>query len=536
MSLTFLTRNLTVIILAFVFTLCSCTRVDQGYKVLNMNLGFEPEALDWNIAGDIYSYTIIHKIMHGLTQFSEDAEEKLAVKPALAKSWTISEDGLDYIFEIDERAIWSDKREVLAQDFMDSLTRTLEPSFGAPYAELLQIIDMDRSKVLAKKKLRLSLKYPASYFIYLTASCFMYPIRQDLIDKYGDTWTEADKILSTGPYLLDYWQHEYKIVLKKNPDYFLKDEIENNIDELKFFMVPEQSSAFTLFKNKQFDWIDGGSIPTSEFANLEKCLAEEKHISELPEICRDFDIASSSLLRNTFLGFNVNKKPFDDIRVRKAFAYALDRKAIASLRGRGDIGNATWIPPGLSYFYRKDKQYIFDPSSAQDLLNEAGYSDKSKFPEVIFLYPSREDAKALAEIMHSMWHKNLGVDVKLVAQEWKVFMKTLKDDTPHLYRLSWGADYPEPSTFMQLFTRDNPINYGKWFNQNYEDLVFKGMSSLNIEESKKYYLAAEKILLDQEMGIAPLFVNRQLLLKQANIKNIKPDPMDLVFIDKVQKL
>ncbi len=521
--------------LSILFFICSlsfsCTALKSNSKSLNMNLGFEPQSLDWNIAGDTYSYTVISKIMIGLTQFTESDSGELSLKPGLAKSWDIREGGKEYVFYLDERAKWSDGRELRAQDFIDSLERTFSDDFGAPYAELLAVIDMNKSKAVDDKTLKLVLKYPTSYFLYLTASCFSYPIRMDLIDQYGDSWTEAENMVSIGPYLLDHWQHEYKIVLKANPDYFLKDQLKNNLDILKFFMVAEQSSAFTLFKNKQFDWIDGGSVPTSEFKNLEQCLEN----GEVTKLCDDFYIESSSLLRNTFLGFNVHKKPFDNPLVRKAFAYALDRKALVKLRGRGDIPNANWVPPGLAYFYRADKAIIYDPVKAKALLAKAGYPNGKGLEEIEFLYPSREDAKALAEIMHSMWHKVLGVDVKLIAQEWKVFMKTLREDTPHLYRLSWGADYPEPSTFMQLFTKNNQINYGKWYSPEYDNLILEAMSSLDKKQSKMYYQKAEKILLEEEMAIAPLFVNRQVLLKQANIKNIKPNPMDLFFIDKVTK-
>ena len=416
--------NLRLIIsILFCYLSVSCNALKPDLKSLNMNLGFEPQSLDWNLAGDSYSYTIISKIMLGLTQFTESDNGDLIIKPGLAKSWTISDDAKEYIFYLDERAVWSDGCKLKAQNFIDSLERTAAPDFGAPYAELLSIIDLEKSEVIDDKTLKLVLKFPASYFLYLTASCFSYPIRLDLIEKYGDSWTEPENMVSIGPYLLDHWQHEYKIVLKSNPDYFLKEQLEDNLDLLKFFMVAEQSSAFTLFKNKQFDWIDGGSVPTSEFKHLEKCLKETTGEEKL---CDDFHISNSSLLRNTFLGFNVHKKPFDNALVRKAFAYALDRKALVKLRGRGDIPNATWVPPGLQYFYRDDKAIIYDPEKARALLAEAGYPNAKGLAEIEFLYPSREDAKALAEIMHSMWHKVLGVDVKLKCSGVESFYENLK--------------------------------------------------------------------------------------------------------------
>ena len=119
-----------------------------------MNLGFEPQSLDWNIARDIYSPTIISKIMIGLTQFTELDTGEINIKSGLATSWDISVDGKEYIFYLDERVKWSDGRELKAQDFIDSLERTFTDDFGAPYAELLAVIDMDKSKAVDDKTLK----------------------------------------------------------------------------------------------------------------------------------------------------------------------------------------------------------------------------------------------------------------------------------------------------------------------------------------------------------------------------------------------
>lgn len=507
---------LSVIVTCLQFS--ACTKINNNTaKCLNMNLGFEPETLDWNRVSDAYSPTIISQIMDGLTSFDEKDGE-VVVKPAIAKSWTINEDGTEYTFFLDERAKWSDGKPVIAQHFIDSFHRALSPEIASPYANLLSVMDLENSKAIDEHTLLIKLKFPATYFLFLTAQCFTYPIRLDLINKYADNWVEAEHMVSNGRFLLKEWRHEYKIHLKANPEYFLKDEIKSNLEELKFFMVPEQSSAFTLFKKGQFDWIDGGSIPSSEFNQLEKLRP-----------------LKSSLLRSTFLGFNTQKEPFNNALVRKAFSYAINREELIKLRARGDIPTASWIPPGLKSFHNTERGLGYNPQLARDLLKQAGFPNGKGFPTVEYVYPSREDSKALAEIMHSMWQKELNIKVKLVALEWKVFMKTLSEDTPSLYRLSWGADYPEPSTFMYLFTKDFPINYGKWFNPNYDNLVNAAVRSLDQQKSRELYLAAEKILLEEEMAIAPLCVNSQVLLKHENIHNIKPNPMDILFLEKVVK-
>jgi oligopeptide transport system substrate-binding protein len=495
---------------------CSCLPEENQVKTLRMNLGSEPDTLDWNQAKDSMSFDIIVNLMQGLYRFNLTPAGEIVVEGACANSYEVSEDKLTYIYQLKPEAKWHDGMPVTAQHFIDSFKRTLDPLTAAPYSDLLSIIDLEKSTALSADQLKIVLKRPASYFKYLMASPFAYPIRHDLIEKYGNDWTKPEYIVTNGFFKLKSWQHEYKIVLERFSDYWQPSI--GNVGRLKYFMVAEQSSAFTLFKNKQFDWIDGRSIPNSELSKI------------------DFNgplATKTPLLRNTYLGFNTKIKPFNDARVRKAFAYALDRQKLCKLQARESLANTTWIPPGLSFYHNKSKDLDYKPKLARKLLKQAGYNSKN-FPEIKFLYPSREDAKILAEIMQSMWHEELGVPVTLVAKEWKVFLKELEDNTPHMFRLNWGADYPDPDTFMQLFTKNNSINHGKWFNPDYDKYIYQAGISLDPDLRRKLYLKAEKILIDDEMAISPLFVNTQILLKNSKIEGLTVNPMDVVFLEQVR--
>lgn len=500
----------------FLLTLSSCHFEKKKSDLLNMNLGFEPSSLDWNLANDSYSFDVISNIMVGLTRFDEDEDGKLLVKPACAKSWTKSKDGLDYIFYLDPKAKWTDGRKVKAQDFMDSIKRTLDPNTGAPYADLISIIDLEKSLAINDQTLKLHLKHPASYFIYLSSYTLLLPIRLDLIKKYGDKWTEPEYMISNGPYILKEWQHEYKILLERNPDYFLEDSAK--IKYIKMFMVSEQSSAFTLYKNNQLDWIDGGSIPSSEIKNL-----------------KSSDYTSKLLLRNSFIGFNTKKAPFDDPLVRKAFSYSINRKNLVKMISRGYEPNATWIPPALKDFHDSSRGLDYKPDEARSLLKKAGFPEGRDFPKVKFLIPSNEESKLNAEALQAMWKEELGVKVDIEAMEWKVFMETLRIDTPDLYKLNWGADYPDPDTFMQLFSTYNQINYGSWSNLEYDALINKAAAIDEISTRRRLYLMAEQILTKDEMAIAPLYINTQILMRKSNIKNLRVNSMDMVFLNKVEK-
>jgi len=138
--------------------------------------------------------------------------------------------------------------------------------------------------------------------------------------------------------------------------------------------------------------------------------------------------------------------------------------------------------------------------------------------------------------LQAIWKKELNVEVKITAMEWKSFLARLKDDPPELFRLNWGADYPDPDTFAQLFVSNNQINYGHWSNSLYDSLIKTAGASNNNELRKKLYTQAEFLLSQKELGIAPLYVDKQVIFSRSHVKNLEFNPMDIVFLDKVNLL
>ena len=220
-------------------TLNSCSKTPEP-DTLRMNLGTEPPTLDWNRLQDYNSMEIVANIMVGLTRFSTNDNGEAISIPGCALSWDISKDGLRYLFHLDPQAKWTDGQAVTAQHFIDSYTRMLDPATAAPYADLISMIDIQNSKAMNDHELLIKLRHPTPYFIYLSSSVITYPIRLDLINKYGSTWTEPQNLITNGPYKLKKWQHEYKILLERNDDFFQN---KAKIKYLKYFMVSEQSSA-----------------------------------------------------------------------------------------------------------------------------------------------------------------------------------------------------------------------------------------------------------------------------------------------------
>lgn len=505
----------------------ACTNLKRKRFIpgtLRLNLGFEPDTLDWAKATDSYSFDVITNIMSGLTKYNNELQSV----PALAKGWKISNDGKTYIFLLDKNTKWSDGKPVLASDFVYGWQRILNPLTAGPYAYLLYPIKNARLyntgkiedpkkigvKALTEEILQVELEYPLAFFLNLTSWATFFPARKDIIEKYKDDWTSPKKIITCGPFNLESWQHEYKIVLKKNPYY---KNPEPKLDEIKYHIIPEQSSAFSLYLNDELDCIDSRSIPISEIETVKKMK----------------ETMFEPLLRVTYIGFNVNKPPFDNKYVRAAFSYALDRKIFPKVLGRGEIPGSTWIPPGLKDFYTPEIGCEYNQNLAKELLAKAGYPNGANFPKVTMLFPTREDAKLISESVQSIWQKVLNVKIEIENQEWKVYLNTLQQNPPHLFRMSWGADYPDPDTFMTLFTSNSGNNHGRWKNKSYDRIIDLAAKTLNLGERKSLYKQAQKILLEEEVAVSPLFFNTQILLNKPWVKHFKFNAMDLIFCEDI---
>ena len=506
------------------FGCTSLKKTDFIPKVLRLNLGFEPDTLDWSKATDSYSFDVIANIMVGLTKYNND----LKSIPSLATSWEISNDGRIYTFFLDRTTQWTDGKPVVAGDFIYSWQRILNPQTAGPYAYLLypiknayefnigQIKDPSQLgiKALDDYTLQVELDSPLAFFLNLTSWCIYFPQRKDIVEKYKDDWTEPENIITCGPFKLDKWQHEYKVTLKRNPYY--KNPIPN-LEEVRFFIVPEQSSAFSLYLNNELDYIDNRSIPISEIETVRKMSETNIH----------------PLLRGTYVGFNVNKPPFDNQLARAAFSHAINRNVYPKVLKRGEVPATSWIPPGLKDFYSPEIGRDYNPDLAKELLSKAGYPNGKGFPKVKMYFPTREDAKLIAEASQALWKKILNVNVEIVNLEWKVYLSSLQQDPPHLFRMSWGADYPDPDTFMSVFTSTAGNNHGRWKNKTYDHLVTQATKTLDLNVRKSLYKKAQKILLEEDVAIVPLLFNTQVLLNKPWIKNFQFNAMDLVYFDQI---
>jgi oligopeptide transport system substrate-binding protein len=490
---------------------------------LRINIGSEPPTLDWSLATDSTSFTVINNIMEGLTRFGKDYKPE----PSLAERWEISEDGKTITFHLRKGVFWTDGRPLKARDFEYSWKRLLNPGTGADYAYFLYDIEgaedynagretnPDRVgvKALDDDTLLVKLKRPASYFLSLLTFMSTFPMRKDVVEKYGVKWTEPENIATIGPCMLSSWRHHERIVLSRNPRYYGE---RPRIERVYMIMNENPTSALALYESGELDFIDGRGIPPLE----------------VPRLRLSPEFKSEPQFRGNYIGFNVKKAPFDNPLVRRAFSAAIDRVSLAELIQGAGIPSTSWIPKGM-LGYDPEVGIKFNPEHAKAWLAEAGYRNGKGFPRVTFLYPDVGSNRIVAEAIQSMWKEYLGVEVELDNQEWKVFLSTLDTDPPPIFRASWGADFPDPHNFMNLFECKSGNNRTGWCNPEYDALVEKAAEEGDPEKRTAIYREAQRILTEVDVPIVPLFISVQQNMVKPYVVGLDPDPLGLILFSRV---
>ncbi|MBY0402547.1 MAG: peptide ABC transporter substrate-binding protein, partial [Cyanobacteria bacterium] len=435
---------------------------------------------------------------------------------------------LHYVFHLRHNAQWSDGKPVTAQHFVDGWRRGLTPANGSEYVSFLfeiknakafydgKLKDFQQVGVhaLGPSVLKVDLERPIPYFLSLVASAVAYPARLDNIQRDGEQFTEAGKFITNGPYLLNSWKHEDRMGLVPNPLYYGS---KPKVDFVEFLMVNDANTSVVMYENNELDYIESPSSISS---------FDIRRLKTHP------DYHSGILFGMFYLGFNTTAKPFDNPKVRQAFGYALDRTYFPKLLQSGQQTTLSWIPPHL-FGYNPKIGLPFNPVKAKKLLEEAGYPDGKNFPPVELSFRTMYDIQKEAEIAQYQWKKNLNVSVTLRNMEWKVYLKRLGEqkDPVQLYRLSWFADFPDPDTFMSLFTKNNGNNKSRWKSHQYDEWIQEASVERNPKQRQQLYDKAQELLIEQEAVILPLYVGRKSYLVKPYVHGLTVNPLNLIDLD-----
>lgn len=485
----------------------------------------EPPTLDWNKSTDTTSSLVIQNLMEGLTEY-DFSKKFVRLRPALAKSWKSSPDKKTWTFNLQKKALWTDGQPLTAQNFIDGWERLLNPQTGSEYAYFLFPVKNARAynqgaikdfnqvgvKALNPTTLLVELDQGLFYFPYLLTHPSTFPIRKDIIDKKKSLWTSPANIVTLGPYTLQRWDHDKALILRQNKTYYGK---QPSVKKVILYIIPDETTVMNLYSAGRLD------------------IATPLLSRDLPFLKNRKDHHQHNILILYYYGFNVESPALKDPRMRKAIIHAVNREEIVRLLNRGDQPSKGWIPKGL-FAHNKDIGLDFDPEKSRALLREMGYSSPAELPKVQIFYNTTTDHKMIAENIQAQLKKNIGLPVELNNQEWKTYLQRLKTKDVELFRLGWLADYPDPDNFMNLMASFSDNNHTNWKNKKYDELILKAMSMEDGPERRALYDKAQKILLEDDSPVFPLFTGVSHILISPRVKNYPMNVMSYVLFKNIE--
>lgn len=493
-------------------------------KVLHFGNGAEPQDLDLQTITGVPEHHLMIALNEGLVSQNPDG---IHVEPGVAQSWEVSADGRVFTFHLRPDAKWTTGEVITAQDFVRSYKRILTATLGADYSYMLwlaegaeeyqkgEITDFAQTgfKALDDRTLQITLKKPAPFFVNSLTHYAWFPVHIPTIEKFGGlerkgtAWTRQENIVTNGPFRLKAWLPNQKIIAERNPLYWGKEQVK--LDEIHFYPVELADTEERMFRSGQLDITN--EMPPSKIPVYQK---RDPQLISIAPYCGVY-----------FYRFNVTRKPLDDKRVRRALSLAIDREAIVkSVTKGGQLPAYSVVPPGTGG-YQPEHRLEGDIAEAKRLLAEAGYPDGKGFPRVQLLYNTLETHRSTAEAIQQMWKKNLGVEIGLYNQEWKVYLDSQKQSDFQIQRAGWIADYIDPHVFFDLWETGNRNNNTLWGNPEYDRLLRESLDAKTEQERFAIYQKMEAILID-ELPIMPIYFYTRPRLINPRVLNYRTLPLD----------
>ena len=492
--------------------------------------GPNPETLDPSLNSAVDGANTIITIFEPLLIINENNE----VIGGQAESWTTSEDGLTWTFTMRDGLKWSDGTDLTAKDFEYSFKRMADPATAAPYAatclgmidgfDAAQAGDTDALNVKASddgKTLTIVLSYPCSYFDKMAAFASMSPVQQATVEANGDAWcTSAETFVSNGPYMITEWTPSERIVLSKNPNYVGGwDNSKIVSDSITLLLLEDSSASFAAYNSGEAVLIK--DVPTDEIPSLTKA-----------EDGGDFYV--DTILGTYYVSMNLQRDAFQNAKVRKALALAIDRDYVANTIMQGTFSAASNIVgPGIvdaqGYFYDNANggspyiaaDYEANMAEAKKLLEEAGYPNGEGYPTIEYSTNDAGYHVPLAEYLQQAWG-DLGITLTINKMEWSSFTPARRAGEYDVARNGWVMDYNDPSNMLDLFCTSNGNNDGKYANADFDAAI----DASRVADSAEHFAQLHKAedILMEDMGCIPVAYYNEFWLQTSSLKGTWHSP------------
>jgi len=512
---------------------------EEAEQTLRVNLGGNPTTIDPQKAGNARDISIAVQVFDGLLGFNEDLSLKAVVAEEVpsTENGGISEDGLTYTFKIRQNVTWSDGEQVTAQDFVYAMERLFTYDTGAIYRSVYYPVIENALQYLLDTKagetpsvelgvsalddytLEITLNAPCYSFLERMALWAVYPIRQDIVEEHGDDWAmDPDTYIGNGPFKLKNWVADDHITLERNDNYW---GIPAKLDEVRYAMYDDDATEYLAYMAGD---LDISRIPMG----VERTVADSTELLSYPR------------LKTNALFFDCSEPPFDNDKLRQAFAMAINRTDLVD-KLQGGRGSVTycWIPAGMpgydaTYQQTCGSQYAFDATEAEVMLTEAlaemeGYETAGDI-DITLYYSNAGSNPIIAQFIQEQLNSNLGVtvDVVGVGSFWSRIASE-RDKWDMVYA-GFSTDYTDPDNWLpDFFGTDGGYNqayFSQYSNTAFDDKVAEALVEADADQRLALWQDAEDIMVEDAPAIF-LFNDEMFVLVKDSVKGITGTAMDL---------
>lgn len=483
----------------------------------------EPGDLDPHLASILTDQIIINTLFEGLTVLDEATTKPF---PAAAETWETAADGLTWTFHLRAGLKWSNGEPLVAADFVTAWHRALNPAFAADNAWYLfplknaeaynagTTTDPTTVGVTAPddRTLVLTLERPTPYLSALVSLPAWFPLNPSNLEKFnalaqrGQPWTRPGNLVSNGAYQLAAWEPNVRIVLDKNPHH--RDAATAQLEHIVFLPIEKPDDEERNYRAGQLHVTF--NLPVTKLAAWRERAPNQLRVDPL--------------LQSNFLRFNVTREPFADPRVRRALSLAIDRDLLARSVLQGSRLPAASLTPPHTGGYDVPDSVRVDADAARALLAEAGHPQGAGLPAIELMVRNDEIMPRLAEAIQAMWKTELGVTATITQVEQKIWIQNQQTLNYTACLSAWTADFPDPVTFLELFTGGGAYNWTGWADDRYDALL--ATAAVTVDESDLFaQLHEAESLLLAAAPIAPLYFGAQTYLVHPSVRGWTPAPL-----------
>ena len=475
-----------------------------------------PITLDPALAREETSGSYIREIFSGLVTLNQD----LQVVPDIAEKWKVSKDGTTYTFYLRKGVRFHDGREVKAGDFKYSLERACNPETNSPTAEtyLGDIVGVEEMlngeateisgvKVINDYTLQITIDAPKAYFLAKLTHSPAFVVDQTNVEA-GDKWWQNPN--GTGPFRFREWQEDELFILEQNDIYY------RELTKVKYIVFRLWGGIpMNMYETDETD------VTYVSLSDIERVLDPTNPLSK--------ELVTAPELSLWYIGFNTTKPPFDDVRVRQAFCYAIDKDKVIDVVFKGAVRRADGIlPPGMPGYNENLQGLSLDADRAKELIRESKYGDVANLPPITFTASGLGEVSDLNEALIDMWQKNLGVKVQVRQLEPETYFQVLKEEKDEIYESGWIADYPDPENFLDiLFHTGGEENTGEYSNPEVDGLLEQARIEQDVTSRLQLYQQIEQILVN-DAACLPIYFGVNYMLVKPYIEGFVLTPMGVL--------